>query len=863
MKKSISLFLSFAIIFTTVFNLYSMSSNASDLPVHFDEACDVLDIAEVIPKELNTYNLEVSRGDFAVFAGHLLNIIEYGEISEQYYYDVPIGHWAGNSINCLTQMGALTPSADKMFRPDDIITYEEACKITLSILGYDAYAQMRGGYPAGYRAVASRLELNEGVTTTGNMTLADTIMLLYNASLTAIADIVSYGESFKYSTGSGKTLLSIYKNIDVITGQLMGNGGTYIKDVFVPQDKVMIDGVLYDYTGENCNDYLGCKVRAYLTDTHAVPKVVYMANDLQYPQMMTVLVNKYYFGYEPSTKKIGVVNEKTAKAKYYPIDDSVVVLKNKQQVTENVSLAFDIKNGSLDMVDIDGDNDYDYILINEYKNYVVGYIDSTNEIIIDKDETQKSIDLTADIDKIVNIVDNDGVKADFSAITVGSVVTVFESDYLIDAVICKKSISGVLKSYSSTDNKGYINDVWYEFTEEVSKNNTILIGTVYVYYLDAYSKVAAIEKGKSDSALFGYITAYSEAEGFFENLKIKIFDELNTMGIYEFSSSVKIDNKVCKTDDEIIAALKQGKASISGQLIVFSLNNEGLLKTIDTVNPSTPKDENTLSVSAPLEERQYLYNSKTFGRTVIADNNTVIFGIPEEKKLKNADDEDFAVLTLSYFTSSKPYTVEAYKISNDNGFEDAIVCYGDVYKKINDETDLFLVDEIMTGLNDEGEVVEIATGYLGGEKKTVTTQYGYSLENDGVASGDIIRLALSFKGEVIDREMIYDYSAKTIPAWAPTYDQSFNTLFNVTCAYPYSNSNGVLKMDYDKDGVYDEVGASANTKIVVYDSSLIVPHARKGNLSDVSDYVSTSKFTDRPVFIRGRYAAYIWMIIYK
>lgn len=861
MKKSISLALSLAIIFTAFLNVFLISGNALDFPQRFDEACSVLDMTDVIPKELNTYSLEVSRGDFVIFASHLLNIVEYGEMTEQYYFDVPNGHWAGNSVNSLTKMGALTPSDNKMFRPDDIITYEEACKVTLSILGYDVYANAQGGYPAGYIAVAARLKLNDGVDARTNMTLADTIMMLYNASLTETAEIASLGDSIEYSPKGGKTLLSIYKNIDVIEGRLEGNAGTYVNNILVHQNKVLIDDKIYDYSGQESDAYLGCEVRAYLRNLDTVPEVVYIASDLQYPQIRTVNVDKNYIGYNKSARKL-VISAEGSKEISYSIDNSAIVLKNKQHITANISLAFDIKAGNINMVDSDLDGDYDFILINEYKNYVVGYVDSTNEVIIDKYDTSKSVDFSLDTDKIIRIIDEDGIQIDFSSIIVGNIVSVFESDYLIYAIVSNKAISGAIEEYSDEENEGYINGIWYEFTDDANKNVTFLLGTSYVFYLDAYGKVADIGKRKSDSNFLGYVTSYFEDENDAGRLKLKIFDQESVMGIYGFENSVKIDQKSCKEDDEILKALKLGKDTIAGQLIVFSLSKEGLLKTIDTVHPSNYEDEDTLFVNAPFEKRQYLYNSNTFGRTVIANSDTVIFGVPLDSKLENADDDDFALLNLSYFTSSEDYDVEAYKTVNDNGFEDAIVCFGDIYKQINNETDLFLVDKIKQGLNGDGDIVEVVTGYLGGESKTITTQSGYSLENNGVASGDIIRLSLSYKGEAINYEMIYDYSLKTAPTWAPTYNSQFNMLFNVTCAYPYSCNNGVLKVDYEGDGVYDEVGAIANTKIVVYDSTQRDASARKGDLSDISDYVSTGKFSDR-VFIRGRYAVYNWMIIYK
>ena len=80
-----------------------------------------------------------------------------------YYEDVPTDFWALKEINALVENGVLTVSSDRMFRPDEPIKKAEAMKILLSLMKYDTYCKIQGGYPQGYVNVAYENDMGDNL----------------------------------------------------------------------------------------------------------------------------------------------------------------------------------------------------------------------------------------------------------------------------------------------------------------------------------------------------------------------------------------------------------------------------------------------------------------------------------------------------------------------------------------------------------------------------------------------------------------------------------------------------------------------------------------------------------------------------
>ena len=126
---------------------------------------------------------EITRAEFAkvIIATMLTEETVGGD--EARFEDVSDSHWAKDYIYLSRKLGIVNGVTETIFMPENNITYEQAVKMIVAALGYDAEAKQSGGYPAGYIAVATRLGITEGVSfkDADNATRANIVRMLNNA----------------------------------------------------------------------------------------------------------------------------------------------------------------------------------------------------------------------------------------------------------------------------------------------------------------------------------------------------------------------------------------------------------------------------------------------------------------------------------------------------------------------------------------------------------------------------------------------------------------------------------------------------------------------------------------------------------
>lgn len=82
---------------------------------------------------------------------------------EQPFPDIAPGHWATEYIRLAKAAGIVEGDEKGNFNPEADVTNEEFVKMVVVILGYDAIAVQRGGYPIGYNVVANTYGVTEGL----------------------------------------------------------------------------------------------------------------------------------------------------------------------------------------------------------------------------------------------------------------------------------------------------------------------------------------------------------------------------------------------------------------------------------------------------------------------------------------------------------------------------------------------------------------------------------------------------------------------------------------------------------------------------------------------------------------------------
>lgn len=98
------------------------------------------------------------------------------------FSDVPVDHWANGYINKVTFLKIISGYGNGRFGPSDYLTYEQAVTMIVKMLGAEAEASARGGYPNGYLETADDMGLLYGVRSAKgeNLSRANVAMLLFN-----------------------------------------------------------------------------------------------------------------------------------------------------------------------------------------------------------------------------------------------------------------------------------------------------------------------------------------------------------------------------------------------------------------------------------------------------------------------------------------------------------------------------------------------------------------------------------------------------------------------------------------------------------------------------------------------------------
>lgn len=160
MKKCLCLIISAFVLFSS-FPCFAVSSasDSAQITADFDmlKNLGVFDGAEI-----SNDSDSITRAQFAVCVYNMFKL--NGAADEEKFIDLDKNHFAYNAANALCALGYVNGTSSEFFAPDSYISVNEAVKILVCALGYGSYANLNGGYPAGYSSVAARLGIARGIS---------------------------------------------------------------------------------------------------------------------------------------------------------------------------------------------------------------------------------------------------------------------------------------------------------------------------------------------------------------------------------------------------------------------------------------------------------------------------------------------------------------------------------------------------------------------------------------------------------------------------------------------------------------------------------------------------------------------------
>jgi hypothetical protein len=606
----------------------------------------------------------VTRGEFAEMLVRAIGMENLEGSGRVVFRDVPSSHTYFEAITVLYDLGVVAGEPGAIYRPDDIITCNEAIKLLVCVMGYETDAKELGVYPTGYLLSARRSGiLVDGISGEENLTRGTVAEILANAVDVAIKQKLVYGTTMLvFSTDENRTILSEYHNIYKIYGAITAVGLTRIDDgVRLKDGKVEIldDGkrVVFNQGSTNAGAYVGYSAYAYYKQVDASDRD---GNTLKYIDPVRndvyVIENEYISSYSTSDGRLYYyTNLEAARTTHIQLSTNNIIF-NKVKA-DDYSKA-DIENADrIIAIDNNADGIIDVTFVENEEVVMVKSISTQDELIYDNYRAGGIYDISNDgTHKITQIVDIYGNAVDTSSISYGTVLNVLQSKdkSVTTMVVTNQTVSGTVSEKINEGDKDYfvINGTTYELAKNkdvIADIDTVKVGGSYTFYLDKNNKIAGMGNASSTALVYGFLVAATPLDEMDATLQVRIYTTNKEFLETTLAKNCTINGKKnLEGDDAIREFFRVGSdvaidlsrsSNIIGMGIKYSTNANGEINKIITPdNDKATTDEEYFALSTDEKEMvrfpmngnpMYLRNPTIFDGRFRVNSNTKVFLVPK------------------------------------------------------------------------------------------------------------------------------------------------------------------------------------------------------------------------------------------
>lgn len=827
---------------------------------------ELLRLLEIIP-DYYDYNVnindKVTRADFAATVAKLIYCPDY--TGNPYYYDVPQTHWAYNEICSLTQLGVLSGHSDKLFTPDRTVTKAEAYKIITTVLGYEVYAQRKGGFPTGYMAAALDADITDGVSASTEVTIADMFMILYNSLTAPVMKNTSFSANATYEVDENDSVLAMYRDIYHEKGVVTGADGVTLDGEDLYEKYVTVDGEQYTFDIE-LGQYLGEEIEFFYHRDEANDENKILWAELTGRTEVLRITAKNDAEFDKTSYELEYVDYEKDKYRTISLSRSCVVVYNGKVVNSNLSDIFNMPKYEAKFIEGDG-RTYDIAIVNAYENYMVKSLNDTNFVVYDKLVSGRNLDLDESHYErfAINLL---GTKEmTFSELQANNILSVYKSldGEFIKVSVCSETVSGTIETVDHNENGGKIltiNDIEYFISDAAIEQCPVKpdVGRNFTFYLDVSGDIAYCELSDSTFVPMYLLGAWLDEEAFEERLILKYLNMDGEITRSYTREKLTIDEIRYKDAEQALGQFKVDGVC-KPQFMLAKFNTEGEIAAIDTTQDGYGGNDDVLSVNIPYQTGKFYKSDGILNTFGVIDATTFIFSVPFDSNIETAEDYEFTVVKKSAIPNDSDLNFETYRTKDKVGYEQYMVMKGMSGPTLSKTALPILVDSFSMVLDEYDEVVEQLEGWQGTSKIKLMTDGKYSFSASGIEQGDIIRVYTSSLDKVTDADICFDYSEGTVSGAAP----SFNGEYTTAVGYVNDVVDGVVRIGYSAADTADITLFSKNIPILVVDTENITRgrlNAYEGTMDDAVTYENAGNECSK-IFVMQRRAAPKLYVIYK
>ncbi len=735
----------------------------------------------------------VTRAEFAKMVVEALGKGEAAASSSYTRFADAQGHWAAGYIEAGVAAEFINGYDENTFGPDDTVTFAQAVKMLVGAAGYESWAQMAGGWKAGYMSYGSTLGIMKGVNVAEDaaLTRAECATLIANAmkapllvvegyyfegTMNGVVQVPNYVP--KDDEGKGwQTMLTKYHDAYVVYGRVSqstketSKKGTVLYSV--EETKNVDDKTFEDYTA---GDYEG--TLAYVGDTNA--------DDMLFEYTEAVLVKdedtdeytlasiKPYGASEKlevaaklvddiTTEEIKVLKSETStKTKDYDLEGDVKVYVNGYKLddieggatalTQALAFVGDANPAGVvtlidetDTASTATNGDYDVIMITYTISDKVEYAEarSTKNIITLTNEGDFVYDPE---DEDTNVVFTlDGEEIAFEDIKEDDVLTITKHPYVdlddivtASVVVTRNTVSGTVSR--TGDNSVVVDGAEYDINFATAP---VEVTKEYTFFLDANGVIVEADELDANINYGVVIKRWTNAEGDDMMRLITATGDVVTYEVKdgEFTTNfgwVLNDNETPEDDEDDYYEFlgwdhEEVVADVEAAIVAYKLTN-GKIKAGEDVD--TYGGDNQVFKAKTSKLGGYLLDETA---TKILDLSAYL--VDEE--------EDATTMTIDMFEDDVNYG--AYIVDRNSAKSYNFVVVYDGVSNVRPTSALAIVKaEVGDTVVDDEEVTEY-TVIKNGEEETLFT-------DEALVEGDIIQYAPTSKAWVDDITVVFDMS---------------------------------------------------------------------------------------------------------
>lgn len=521
----------------------------------------------------------ITRG---VFAQSLSAIIDKYTGKEVNFSDVEFSDENYDAVCAVVEAGLLRGISESEFGINSFMTVGDALVASLRLLGYEKHAEVNGGYPYGYLALAQKLKLTNGLNTADTLRNGNLARVIVN---TINANYINEN-SYTVEESNGQEIIST--GFEEISGILYRTKGIYkntavveannVTSVYDPSNgtgtnAIVVGGKRYTAFGTLGCSYVGVLCDYYYKDDGKLVAIVPNRN-----------VNQTKLSGELNTSiaQNGISYYKTKdsnRATTLKCDAKTLFIYNGKAADREITVI--MKNptnfdGEIRWIDNNMDNVADVVVVDEAENLVLTSF-SDKHIA----GTQNGVTFQRNFGNATVVMYKDGLEVSSDKVELNSVCMFYESanrsgDKFVRISTYTKSVEGTVDEIN--DDGVIINGVTYKTYINISVGD---IGTFYLNGKDEIVNYRGLVGGDKEAGLF---IEFDENDGELSAFELQVTLKLATKaGVVSIpcDTKVEIDGVKCTENNDVITRFN---GITKNMPILYKLNKEGKISVIDTLN---------------------------------------------------------------------------------------------------------------------------------------------------------------------------------------------------------------------------------------------------------------------------------------